>query len=350
MNPEVWCGKRVFLTGHTGFKGSWLSLLLERFGAQVTGYALSPATQPSLFELADVASGMHASHLADIRDAAMLATAMQEAEPEIVMHLAAQPLVRASYKEPVETWSTNVMGTVNVLEAVRDCPSVRAVLVVTTDKCYENREWTWGYREIDALGGYDPYSASKACAELVVASYRRAFLSEKGVLIATARAGNVIGGGDWSEDRLIPDAARAVAKAEPLVIRNPAATRPWQHVLEAISGYLLLAERLLERDSSFAEAFNFGPGAEGNRTVQEVLCGLSQHWPELNWHHDQTQQPHEAGFLFLDTSLARSRLKWTPRWAFGDGIAHTADWYHRVMKKPSSARDITLQQIEMYFG
>jgi CDP-glucose 4,6-dehydratase len=214
---------------------------------------------------------------------------------------------------------------------------------------FRSRDWIWGYREIDALGGYDPYSASKACAELAVASYRRAFFSEKGVLIATARAGNVIGGGDWSEDRLISDAARAVAKDEPLIIRNPGATRPWQHVLEAISGYLLLAERLLERDASFAEAFNFGPGTESNCTVQEVLCCLSKYWPKLNWHHDQTQEPHEAGFLFLDASLARSRLKWEPRWGFEDGITHTANWYRLVMKKPSAAREITLQQIKMYF-
>lgn len=350
MNPEVWRGKRVFLTGHTGFKGSWLSLLLEGLGAQVTGYALSPTTQPSLFELANVASGMRASHLADIRDAAPLLAAMQDAEPEIVLHLAAQPLVRTSYRDPVETWSTNVMGTVNVLETVRACPSVRAVLVVTTDKCYENREWAWGYRENDALGGYDPYSASKASAELVVASYRRAFLADKGVLVATARAGNVIGGGDWSEDRLIPDAARAVASGKQLVIRNPKATRPWQHVLEALSGYLLLLEHLLNGEADFATAFNFGPATEGNRTVQEVLDGLGKHWPELIWQHDPSQQPHEAGFLFLDTSLARSKLKWSSRWDFDTGIKQTANWYRQVMDNPELARAITLQQIITYFG
>ncbi|WP_371324634.1 CDP-glucose 4,6-dehydratase [Dechloromonas sp. ZY10] len=350
MNPDFWQGKRVFLTGHTGFKGGWLSLLLERLGAVVTGYALAPATQPCLFELAHVAQGLKASHLADIRDTKALTAAMQQAEPEIVFHLAAQPLVRASYRDPSETWSTNVMGTVNVLEAVRNCPGVRAVLVVTTDKCYENREWVWGYREIDALGGYDPYSASKASAEHVVASYRRSFLAEKGVLIATARAGNVIGGGDWSEDRLIPDVVRAVANNEPLVIRNPLATRPWQHVLEAINGYMLLAERLLAGDESFAEAFNFGPGSEGNRTVQEVLSGLNKHWPRLSWHHDQSQQLHEAGFLFLDTSLARSRLKWAPCWEFDEGVAQTAYWYHQVLADPSSAREITLHQIQTYFG
>lgn len=350
MNSAVWRDKRVFVTGHTGFKGGWLSLLLEQLGAEVTGYALAPTTQPNLFELADVATGLVSSHFADIRDSATLTAAMQEASPDVVIHLAAQPLVRASYRDPVETWSTNVMGTVNVLEAVRACPSIRAVLVVTTDKCYENREWHWGYREIDALGGYDPYSASKASAELVVASYRRAFLTEKGVLIATARAGNVIGGGDWSEDRLIPDAARAVAKGDTLVIRNPLATRPWQHVLEAINGYILLVERLLDGDASFAESFNFGPATEGNRTVQEVLSGLSKHWPQLAWRHDQTQQPHEAGFLFLDTSLARARLKWTPRWGFDEGLKQTADWYRQVMDKPGLAREITLQQINTYFG
>jgi CDP-glucose 4,6-dehydratase len=350
MNKVVWRGKRVFVTGHTGFKGGWLSLLLEQLGAEVTGYALAPMTQPNLFELADVATGLVSSHFADIRDSAILTHAMQEASPDVVIHLAAQPLVRKSYRDPVETWSTNVMGTVNVLEAVRACPSIRAVLVITTDKCYENLEWNWGYREIDALGGYDPYSASKASAELVVASYRRAFLAEKGVLIATARAGNVIGGGDWSEDRLIPDAARAVAKGDTLVIRNPLATRPWQHVLEAINGYILLIERLLDGDASFAEPFNFGPATEGNRTVQEVLTGLAMYWPQLAWQHDQTEQPHEAGFLFLDTSLARAQLKWAPRWGFDEGLKQTAGWYRQVISEPVLARDITLQQIDTYFG
>jgi len=324
--------------------------MLEHLGAIVTGYSLAPVSQPNLFELAELALSLQSSHLEDIRDFKALNNAMQQAQPDIVFHLAAQPLVRASYKFPLETWSTNVMGTVNLLEAIRACPSVRAALVITTDKCYENREWVWGYREVDTLGGYDPYSASKASVEHLVASYRRSYLAEKGVLIATARAGNVIGGGDWSEDRLIPDAARAVANNESLAIRSPLATRPWQHVLEAANGYVLLAERLLSGDSVFAKAFNFGPGAEGNRTVKDVLLGLNKYWPQLSWYHDDTQQPHETERLFLDTSLARSQLKWAPCWDFDEGVAQTAQWYRQVMARPTLAREITLHQIQTYFG
>lgn len=343
-------GRSVFLTGHTGFKGSWLALWLTRLGARVSGYALAPCTTPSLFALAGIESALSRHVIADIRDAAALTSAMQAAAPEVVFHLAAQPLVRLSYREPATTWATNVMGTVNLLEAVRTCPNVKAVVVVTTDKCYENREWLWGYRENDPLGGNDPYSASKAGAELVVQSYRRSFFSGCGPLLASARAGNVIGGGDWSEDRLIPDAARAVANRQPLLIRHPSATRPWQHVLESLHGYLQLASRLLAGDASFAAPFNFGPDAADNLSVIEVLTRLQAHWPELVWQMDShaAAAPHEAGFLYLDSSKARRLLDWAPVWNLAGGLEKTAQWYRTVAQQPSSARAITEHQLDQF--
>lgn len=348
--PAAFAGRSVFVTGHTGFKGSWLSLWLARLGAQVTGYALPPCSTPSMFELARVEKSLARHQVADIRDPSALNAAMQAARPEVVFHLAAQPLVRRSYREPAETWSTNVMGTVHLLEAVRTCPSVKAVVVVTTDKCYENREWLWGYRECDPLGGNDPYSASKAGAELVVQSYRKSFFSSGGPLLASARAGNVIGGGDWSEDRLIPDAARAVASCQPLCIRNPAATRPWQHVLESLHGYLLLASRLLAGEAAFADAFNFGPDAADNLTVAEVLTRLQEHWPELAWQMDRQagSAPHEAGFLYLDSSKARRQLGWQPTWELTTGLSKTAAWYRTVERTPVEARAITEQQLDEF--
>ena len=343
-------GRRVFVTGHTGFKGAWLALLLARFDAQVSGYALAPNTEPSLFDAADVRAALVRHTVADIRDAATLAQAMQDARPEIVLHLAAQPLVRASYRDPAQTWSTNVMGTVNVLDAVRACPSVRAVIVVTTDKCYDNKEWLWGYRETDPLGGHDPYSASKAGTELVAASYRKSFLAERGVLLATARAGNVIGGGDWSEDRLIPDAARAAAAGRTLEIRSPQATRPWQHVLEALHGYLRLGSRLLDGDAALADAFNFGPEPRDNLPVATVLAGLQSHWPELDWKHcpPPGAAPHEARNLYLDAARARTELGWTPRWSLEEALAATAGWYRTVQMDPAQARAITERQIGQF--
>jgi len=345
-------GRRVFLTGHTGFKGAWLAMWLARAQASVTGYALAPATSPNLFTLADVASTLRHHHVGDIRDAAALQNAMRAAEPEIVFHLAAQPLVRESYRTPVDTWSTNVMGTINVLEAVRANPSVRAVVVVTTDKCYENREWLWGYRETDPLGGHDPYSASKAGVELVVSSYRRSFLAEAGQHMASARAGNVIGGGDWSPDRLIPDAARAAASGQALRIRHPEATRPWQHVLESLHGYLLLGARLMgENGHAFADAFNFGPSATDNLPVQAVLDGLRQHWPALRWEVDAAMRaaaPHEAGYLYLDSSKAMRTLGWQPRWTLERALAETAAWYRQVQASPAQARAVTEAQLEAY--
>jgi CDP-glucose 4,6-dehydratase len=346
----AFAGRSVFVTGHTGFKGSWLALWLARLGAQVTGYALPPCTEPSLFKLANVKGGLTRHVESDIRDLPAVTAALQAAAPEVVFHLAAQPLVRLSYREPALTWSTNVMGTLHLLEAVRACPSVKAVVVVTTDKCYQNREWLWGYRESDPLGGHDPYSASKAGTELVVQSYRHSFFSGRGPLLAAARAGNVIGGGDWSEDRLIPDAARAVAGRQPLLIRNPAATRPWQHVLESLHGYLLLASRLLDGDAGFADAFNFGPDAADNLQVADVLTRLQAHWPDLVWQADPqaADAPHEARFLYLDSSKARRLLDWTPTWNLETGLQKTAQWYHAVAQQPSAARAVTEQQLDQF--
>lgn len=347
---DTFARRSVFVTGHTGFKGSWLSLWLARLGARVAGYALAPNTTPSLFELAHVADALTRNTIADVRDAATLTAAMRDAAPEVVFHLAAQPLVRLSYREPVSTWSTNVMGTVNLLDAVRACPSVKAVVVITTDKCYENREWLWGYRENDPLGGNDPYSASKAATELAVQSYRKSYFSINGPLLASARAGNVIGGGDWSEDRLVPDAARAAAKQQPLLIRNPTATRPWQHVLESLHGYLLLGSRLMAGEKKFADAFNFGPDAADNLSVAEVLTRLQVHWPKLEWQMDPQagNAPHEAGFLYLDSSKAKRLLHWTPTWALERGLEKTAEWYRTVGEKPSAARALTEQQIDQF--
>lgn len=323
-------GRRVLVTGHTGFKGSWLCLWLNALGAQVTGLALDPPSQPSHWELLKLDIN---DHRVDVRDEAAVRRVVAAERPEIVFHLAAQPLVRRSYREPVATWSTNVMGTVHVLEAARDTEDVRAVVVVTSDKCYENREWPWPYRERDRLGGHDPYSASKAGAELVASSYRTAFTSDPWApLVATARGGNVIGGGDWSQDRLIPDLVRAVSAGEPLVIRAPRATRPWQHVLDCLSGYLLLGQRLLAGDDSSADAWNFGPDGEGNRTVEQVVGDLARNWPQLRWESVSGTGPHEAGLLQLDSAKAKARLGWRPVWGIDTAIHHTASWYRRHLE------------------
>lgn len=318
-------GRHVLITGHTGFKGSWLALWLQTLGAEVTGLALPPATIPNHWDLLEMDIS---EYRIDIRDAQAVERAMLETQPEIVFHLAAQPLVRHSYREPLETWSTNVMGTANVLEACRKISDLKAIVVVTTDKCYENREWPWGYREIDRLGGHDPYSASKASAELVAASYRASFLSGANApLLATARAGNVIGGGDWSQDRLIPDLVRALGKGETVEIRSPRATRPWQHVLESLSGYLLLGQKLLEGRQDFAEAWNFGPDLEGNRTVAEILTRLGKHWPELTWQVTSKPQPHETNLLYLDSAKSKIKLGWRPIWGLDETLIATSHWY-----------------------
>lgn len=322
---EIFRGKRILLTGHTGFKGSWLALWLRELGADVIGLALPPETHPNHWDT--LALDIDDRRM-DIRDALSLQQLFGEVCPELVLHLAAQPIVRHSYSAPLETWSTNVMGTANVLEACRHTASVKAVLVVTTDKCYENREWPWGYREMDALGGHDPYSASKAGAELVVASYRKAFFhAPESPLIATARGGNVIGGGDWSEGRLIPDLVRAVRSGQSLEIRSPSATRPWQHVLDSLSGYLLLASKLLKREQGFADAWNFGPNPEGNRKVAEVLSEMGFHWPKLHWHLGLSEQVHESKLLYLDSAKARMHLNWKPTWKFDQAIERTVYWY-----------------------
>ena len=329
MFGDSYRGRRVLLTGHTGFKGSWLALWLQLLGAKITGLALEPTTDPSHWNLLGLDFD---EYRIDIRDKDAVAKVVQKSAPEFVFHLAAQPLVSNSYDDPLETWSVNVMGTANLLEACRTQPSVEAIVVVTTDKCYENREWEWGYRETDRLGGHDPYSASKASAELVVASYRSAFFSQLGApLIASARAGNVIGGGDWSENRLIPDLMRAISKETTLEVRYPHATRPWQHVLEALSGYLCLGQKLIEGRKEFSQAWNFGPGVEGNRTVVEVLSVLSRLkalWPALNWKVvENPDHYHESNLLHLDSARARQLLGWQLVWSFDDGLQATAKWY-----------------------
>lgn len=327
-----WRGRRVFVTGHTGFKGSWLCHWLLAEGAEVVGLALPPPTEPALFTLLRLASRMQ-HRLGDIRDRETVQRAMAEARPEVVLHLAAQPLVRASYREPVPTWETNVLGTIQVLEAVRRTPSVRACLIITSDKCYENREWVWGYREEDAMGGHDPYSASKGAAELAVASWRRSFFAEPDACrIASARAGNVIGGGDWAADRLVTDLVTALRRGEPLRLRNPLATRPWQHVLEPLSGYLHLAWRLCQDDGQrFAEGWNFGPEDGSIITVRELAQRLIRAYGRGTIIEAQDpRQPHEAQWLKLDISKARARLGWFPIWDIDTTVQRTAGWYRAV--------------------
>lgn len=352
MTPEFWRGKRVFLTGHTGFKGGWLSLWLQQLGAQVTGYALDAPSTPSLFDVARVGEGM-TSIIGDIRDGAALTRAMQQAQPEIVIHMAAQALVRYSYANPVETYAVNVMGLVNFFEAVRATPGIKAAVNVTSDKCYENKEWPWGYRESEAFGGYDPYSNSKACAEIVTSGYRSSFFNpadhaKHGVALASGRAGNVIGGGDWALDRLIPDMMRAIGEGQPVMIRNPGAVRPWQHVLEPLSGYLTLAEYLYRDGPAFAEGFNFGPHDTDARPVEWIINRLCTSWGEgAAWKLDGAPQPHEATWLKLDCSKARARLGWQPRWNLGHTIEMIVAW-HKAHAQGGDMRVTTLAQIDAY--
>lgn len=345
---EFWARRRVFVTGHTGFKGGWLCLWLSELGAEVHGLALPPATTPNLFDAARIRERMASSTFADVRDARALGDALRRTEPEIVVHLAAQPLVRASYEDPVATFATNVMGTVNVLEAVRHTPSVRAGVIVTTDKCYENRGWIWPYRETDRLGGHDPYASSKACSELVVESYRRSFFGERGhaASIATARAGNVIGGGDWAVDRLLPDAIRAFSSGQSLRVRHPSFTRPWQHVLDPLSGYLSLAERLVGAPEHAADAWNFGPDPVANASVRDVIERVAHAWgDDARFETDVVPGGvHEARTLSLDSSKARALLGWSPRLDLASAVAWTTNWY-RAFVAGESALDLTLRQI-----
>lgn len=354
IEKDFWKDKKVFLTGHTGFKGSWLSLWLTSLGARVTGYALAPPTKPSLFELCNIAS-MVKSVSADIRDRETLGRTMAESSPDIVIHMAAQSLVRESYVVPVETYEINVIGTVNLMEAVRSCRNIKAVINVTTDKCYENREWVWGYRENEPLGGYDPYSSSKACSELVTSAYRNSFFhpdnyGSHGVGVATARAGNVIGGGDWAANRVVPDCVRAIMSGEEITLRNPGAIRPWQHVLEPLSGYLMLARKLYENGPSFSEAWNFGPDEADAKTVEWIVQYMCRTWGEgLSCKKDNGFHPHEANYLKLDSSKARARLGWRPIWNTEKAIESVVDWI-RVYKNGGNIREVCFDQISDYSG
>lgn len=347
VDPTFWRGKRVFITGHTGFKGSWLSLWLQSMGAVTKGYALAPPTKPSLFEVADVAANME-SEIGDIRNEENIRKSVGEFNPDIVLHLAAQPLVRQSYADPVETYSTNVMGTVNVLEACRSTAGLKAIVVVTTDKCYENKEWHWGYRENEPMGGYDPYSSSKGCAELVTTAYRRSFFQNNGIAIASARAGNVLGGGDWATDRLVPDVLKAFERGETVKIRNPKATRPWQHVLEPLSGYLLLAESLYQEGEAYAEAWNFGPKDEDCQNVQWMLERMIEQWgTEAKWELDDDAHPHEARLLKLDCSKANNELHWYPKWNATQTIEKIVAWHQAYVSK-KDMNMYCLKEIEGY--
>ena len=351
-----WAGRRVLLTGHTGFKGSWLALWLTELGATVCGYALDPAGEHSLFAEARVGERLE-DHRADVGDLSRLHACVDSFQPEIIFHLAAQPLVRRSYAAPVETYSTNVMGTVHVLEAARKAPSVRAVVAITTDKCYENREWHWGYRENDRLGGHDPYSNSKACAELVAAAYRDSFfppgsLAEHGVALATVRAGNVIGGGDWAEDRLIPDLLRAFLAGSPALIRHPHAIRPWQHVLEPLHGYLLLGQRLLAGEAAFASAWNFGPAEEDARPVEWIVRHMAERWAAVTrttpeWQIHAGAHLHEASYLKLDCSRARALLGWQPALHLPEALEQIVEWFLH-WRDGADMQQFTLGQIASY--
>jgi len=352
VDQSFWHDKKVFLTGHTGFKGSWLSLWLKHLGAKVYGYALAPPTSPSLFASAGI-SDLVDSTIADIRDFDSVTRALRQAEPDIVIHMAAQPLVRDSYKDPVKTYATNVMGTVHLLEAVRQCPTVRAVVNVTSDKCYENREWHWGYREHEAMGGYDPYSSSKGCSELVTAAYRRSFFNPNNHAhhsggIASARAGNVIGGGDWAHDRLIPDCLAALLNGQDVIIRSPQAIRPWQHVLEPLSGYLVLAQCLYENGADYADAWNFGPEDSDAKPVEWIVARLCQLWGHgAGYRVDYGSHPHEATYLKLDCSKARSQLNWSPRWSLERTLESIVEWT-TAYQQSRNVHEICLEQILEY--
>lgn len=348
VTPYFWKGKRVFLTGHTGFKGSWLSLWLTQMGAELKGFALAPPTTPAMFSVSNLNNYMN-SHIGDIRDLETLTKSIMEFKPDIIIHMAAQSLVRLSYNEPVATYATNVMGTVNLLEAARRCSNLQVVVNITTDKCYENREWEWGYRENEPMGGHDPYSNSKGCAELVTSAYRKSFFyNDNAPAIASARAGNVIAGGDWATDRLIPDILRAFEKGQPAIVRNPQATRPWQHALEPLSGYLILAQNLWQGRKAFAEGWNFGPKDDDAKTVEWILDKMVAAWgPNANWQVDSKAHPHEAKYLKLDTSKAHARLNWSPTWSLEHTLEKIISW-HRAWLTHEDMANYSLNEIENY--
>ena len=352
MNSKFWKDKRVLITGHTGFKGSWLSLWLQSKGADIIGYSLSPPTNPSLFEVAYVAEGM-TSIIGDIRDLNNLLSVAIKYKPEIIIHMAARSLVRYSYKNPVDTYSTNVMGTVNILEAGRHVDSLKVILIITSDKCYENNEWVWGYRENDPMGGHDPYSSSKGCAELITSAYRRSYFLKKdhpghGVAVATTRAGNVIGGGDWATDRLVPDIMKAIMEDQPVIIRHPNFIRPWQHVLEPLRGYITLVEKLWQHGEEFSGAWNFGPNDGDSCPVSWVADHLTKFWGDgACWKSDSTHHPHEATYLKLDCSKAKSKLRWLPLLDLTTSLQWIVEWYRAYLQK-KNMRKVTGTEILRY--
>ena len=349
VDRDFWNGKRVFLTGHTGFKGSWLTLWLKDMGALVKGYSLKIVTEPCLFEVANVSLGIE-SEIGDVRDFSNLKSSVESFSPDIIIHLAAQPLVRDSYDDPLGTYETNVMGTANLLQASRNLPKLRSIVIVTTDKCYENKEWEWGYRENEAMGGYDPYSSSKGCAELITSAFRRSFFQSTKVAIASARAGNVIGGGDWSRDRLIPDVLRSYNEGNQVVIRHPEAIRPWQHVLEPLSGYLVLAEDLYCKGNTFAESFNFGPLDSDCQSVENILNTINKYWIDCpGWKLDGELNPHEARFLKLDISKAKDKLNWTPKWNLESTLKRIVDW-NKAFNRQVDMRQYCINEIKSYLN
>jgi CDP-glucose 4,6-dehydratase len=346
IDQKFWQGKRVFLTGHTGFKGGWLSIWLHSLGAEVRGYALNPSTSPSLFNEAKIDTIID-SKIGDIRDLKTLKNCMSDFNPDVLIHMAAQPLVRYSYSAPVETYAVNVMGTVNVLESARACKNIKVIVNITTDKCYENDGRFEGYKEDDPMGGHDPYSSSKGCAELVTSAYRRSFLQEQGVGLASVRAGNVIGGGDWADDRLIPDILRSFEKSEPVVIRNPESIRPWQHVLEPLSGYLILAQKLYGSQKEYAEGWNFGPNEQDVKPVDWILGQMISKWPNSSWKLDASSNPYEAGFLKLDISKVKSKLDWSPVWGLSYALEKIVNWYQAWLNE-EDMQAVCLAEIKEY--
>jgi len=347
INKKFWKNKRVLITGHTGFKGGWLALWLTEMGAKVYGYSLEAPTNPNFFKITNLGHKIQNSVTGDICDLLGLTNSMQIAKPSVIFHMAAQPLVKKSYINPIETFTTNIIGTINIFEAARKIDTVEAIVNITTDKCYENQEWDRPYHETDRLGGYDPYSSSKACSEIVTSAYRNSFLSETGIKLASARAGNVIGGGDWAADRLIPDFFRSIDSDRTLRIRSPQAVRPWQHVLDPLSGYLILAEKLVTKGNNFAQAWNFGPEQSGAKTVSWILDRLSKKFNNSKWETEKIKQQHEASLLKLDISKAKSKLGWLPRWPLETAIDNTVEWY-QAFKENDNMEEFSIKQIKVY--